>query len=82
MTEFRLPESLWRNCLVQEGCIERWRVPEGTQVMLGQLIVDVMVEGACVPVAAPASGILTQTAPVGWVVDPGFLIGEIQPAVI
>lgn len=80
MTEFRLPEALWRNCLIQEGCIERWRVPEGAEVKVGQFVVDVMVEGASVPVAAPASGVLTQTTPAGWVVEPGFLIGEIEPA--
>jgi hypothetical protein len=72
-------ESLWSTSIMPEGCLEHWRVADGARVHLGQALADLRIEGALHEIVAPAAGRLFQSARVNSVVQPGDLLGRLQP---
>ena len=82
MVDVVTAEGLWRNCMVQLGCLERWRVSEGESVRKGQAVAEVSVEGGRHEILAPAAGRLTFFTPAGQLVQPNMVIGRIASPVV
>jgi len=59
MANIRVDEALWGSSMLPEGLVERWFVPDGVMVALGDRIVEIRVEGALHEITAPTSGRLT-----------------------
>lgn len=59
--------------------LSTWHVREGESVEAGERLVEVVIPGATVDVAAPASGRLSRRlVGVGGVVGPGVVLGRIE----
>ena len=80
MTELRIPEALWAGSLLPEGLLEVWRRHDGTVVQAGACLADVRIEEALHEVVAPKGGRLRIFVRSNSVVEPGTVIGCIDPA--
>ena len=76
----RIDENLWASAVAPEGVLEWWFVHDGAQVVAGQRLAEVQIEGARHDIVAPAQGILRVMAFAGSVVDPGSQIGKVIPS--
>ena len=72
-------DDLWASSILPEGCLERWRVADGAIVHLGQAVAELKIEDALHEFLAPASGRLSQSARAHSVVEPGTLLGRLEP---
>ena len=72
-------ESLWATSLMPEGCLERWRVADGAKVHLGQALAELRIEDALHEIVAPVAGHLFRSVRANTVVEPGDLLGRLQP---
>ena len=72
-------DRLWASSIMPEGCLERWRVADGAMVHLGQALAELTIEDALHEVVAPAAGRLSQSARAHSVVEPGTLLGRLEP---
>jgi plastocyanin len=76
----RIDEGLWRAAVAPEGVLEWWFRPDGAQVVAGEKVAQVQIEGAVHDVMAPADGRLCVLAFAGSILDPGAVIGEVSTA--
>ena len=76
----RIDESLWSARVAPEGILEQWFRPDGAQVVAGEKLARVQIEGALHEVTSPAAGQLRVLASAGSVLDPGCVIGQVVPA--
>ena len=84
MTPIRVETELWSTSLLPEGLIEKWLVPDGCFVEVGDPLAAIRIEGSTHRLLAPAEGWLTIDQIMNTVVDPGAVIGHIgaqQPKV-
>ena len=79
MVDVRIDEDLWNTGMCPEGVLEAWRLPDGSMVSAGAALADVRIEDALHEVLAPADGRLTILAGRNAVIEPGIVIGLIQP---
>jgi len=79
MTDIRISGALWNTSMSPEGILETWRLASGSVVKAGAPLAEVRVEGAVHEVLAPASGRLTALAQGNSIVEPGTVIGRVDP---
>ena len=60
--------------------LERWRLQPGEPAVQGESVAEVRIEDALHEVLAPASGRLTILMLAPEVIEPGEVIGRIEPA--
>jgi pyruvate/2-oxoglutarate dehydrogenase complex dihydrolipoamide acyltransferase (E2) component len=70
-------EAFWRNSMLPEGILERWLVSDGDTARAGHAIAQVRLEGALHDIVAPATGLLSISAPSLSVIEPGFLLATL-----
>ncbi len=80
MSDLRIGADLWANSMLPEGILERWLVPPGTLVRLGQPVATVRIEDALHDLMAPAAGRLKAVVMEHDVIEPGALVARIEPA--
>jgi pyruvate/2-oxoglutarate dehydrogenase complex dihydrolipoamide acyltransferase (E2) component len=56
----------------------KWLVPDGSEVVADQPVVELSTAKVVVQLVAPANGVLTYLKPAGSVVEVGTTIGRIQ----
>ena len=76
----RVHESLWASSVAPEGVLEWWFAHDGAQVVAGQRLAEVQIEGARHEVITPIDGVLRVMAFAGSVLDPGSVIGKVIPS--
>ncbi|MEO6339666.1 MAG: biotin attachment protein [Caulobacteraceae bacterium] len=79
MNEVRIPETLWADSILPEGVLEVWRRHDGTRVEMGSCLADVRIEDALHEITAPADGRLYILVRSNSVIEPGMIIGRIDP---
>lgn len=79
MTALIVDEQLWQSMMTPEGILDSWRASSGDWVRAGQPLCELQIEGRVHVVTAPRSGQLQQYAEDGSLVEPGALIGAINP---
>ncbi len=79
MADVRIDEDLWSTGMCPEGVLEAWRCSDGSMVRAGMSLADVRIEDALHEVLAPSDGRLTILAGRNAVIEPGIVIGLIQP---
>lgn len=70
-----IPADLWEEDM--EAVITDWLVSDGAQVAEGTLVAEIMVSKTQFEIHAPATGIVTITAPRETVVTKGAVIGSV-----
>ena len=80
MTEVRVPETLWADSILPEGVLEVWRRHDGTRVNIGSCLADVRIEDALHEITAPTAGRLHIMVRSNSVIEPGTIIGRIDPS--
>ena len=79
MVDIRLSEDLWSTSMAPEGVLERWRVRPAEIAVAGTTVAEVRIDDALHEAIAPASGRLTILMGSNAVVQPGDVIGRIDP---
>jgi hypothetical protein len=74
---FVVPE-LWATSLLPEGILERWLLPDGRPVEVGDPVAVVRIESALHDILAPAKGRLHIHSKANAVIEPGCAIGCIR----
>lgn len=64
---------------MEEADIERWLVPDGTAVKVGQPVVEITTDKVTMELESPADGILHIKVPGGTTVPVGVLLAEVTP---
>ena len=77
--DITVSEELWASSMLPEGVVERWLVSNGATVEVGDRVAEVRIEDALHEIMAPASGRLTIAAAVNDIVEPGSVIGRLEP---
>lgn len=78
--DIKVAESLWAFSMLPEGIVERWLVSDGAIVRSGDPLVEVRIEDALHEITAPIQGLLTIRAVVNDVVEPGSILGQVEPS--
>ena len=76
--ELRVADDLWAASMLPEGTFERWRVMDGQRVETGEVVAEIMVEGALHEITAPSAGRLAQAVRAGDIIEPGTLLAQLQ----
>jgi len=71
--------DLWNSLMFPEGIVERWLVANGGKVELGDDVVEIRIADRLHKLAAPAGGRLVHATFENDVIDPGFVLGRIEP---
>jgi pyruvate/2-oxoglutarate dehydrogenase complex dihydrolipoamide acyltransferase (E2) component len=79
MLDLKVPDNLWASTILPEGVLERWLVPDGAAVRKGDPIATIRIEEALHEIMAPAQGRLSITMAETNVVEPGTLLGRLEP---
>jgi pyruvate/2-oxoglutarate dehydrogenase complex dihydrolipoamide acyltransferase (E2) component len=79
MSDIRVTEDLWASRMLPEGLVERWFVPDGTYVETGDRVAEIRIEEALHEIIAPAAGHLSIALAANSVIEPGSVIGRINP---
>ncbi|MGC1302742.1 MAG: lipoyl domain-containing protein [Caulobacteraceae bacterium] len=77
--QIRLSADLWANGVLPLGFLERWRANEGDQVLEGAPLAEVRIEQAVHEILSPCRGRLTGIVRENAVVEPGDVIGQVEP---
>jgi pyruvate/2-oxoglutarate dehydrogenase complex dihydrolipoamide acyltransferase (E2) component len=72
-------EALWASSMLPKGILERWVVPDGAAVNAGDRIAEVRIEDALHEIMAPSGGRLTIMVATNGIVEPGSVIGQLDP---
>jgi pyruvate/2-oxoglutarate dehydrogenase complex dihydrolipoamide acyltransferase (E2) component len=72
-------EALWASNMLPKGILERWAVPDGAAVNAGDRIAEVRIEDALHEIMAPSGGRLTIAVATNGIVEPGSVIGQLDP---
>lgn len=78
MQDIVVSPDLWSTSLLPEGLLERWRVPSGTIVGLGEAVAEVRIGEDLHEILAPEAGVLTVDRLPNTVVEPGTVIGTVR----
>lgn len=70
--------DLWDSLMFPEGIVERWLVPNGGKVALGDDVVEVRIGDKLHRLTAPSGGRLVRAVLENDVIDPGFVLGQID----
>ena len=79
MTEIRVAPELWSTSMLPQGILQQWRRPQGAFVWAGEPIACVRIEDSLHELIAPASGRLKTEVSPNSVVEPGMVIGRLDP---
>ena len=63
--------------MLPEGILERWLVADGDTARAGHAIAHVQIEGALHDIVAPATGLLSISAPKLSVIKPSLLLATL-----
>lgn len=77
MIPIRADAELWNTSLMPEGIIEKWLVPNGAFVEIGDPVVTLRVEDALHELVAPTDGWIAINAKTNSVIEPGAVVGHI-----
>jgi pyruvate/2-oxoglutarate dehydrogenase complex dihydrolipoamide acyltransferase (E2) component len=77
MTEVLIPQGLWDVSQIPEAIVANWFFKDGSDVVQGATIAEIMAEKTSFDITAPVSGTLTVLVPKDGVVTPGTVIGRI-----
>jgi hypothetical protein len=72
-------EGLWAGWMAPEGLLLAWTALNGAAVQKGARVAEVWIEGKRHEIAAPADGRLVHEAEADCVLQPGDVIGRVQP---
>jgi hypothetical protein len=81
MANIAVAPELWASCILPEGFIERWLVPNGTLVRAGDPLAEVRIEDGLHKIAAPLDGQLVIDSKINSIVEPSSVIGRVEPAI-
>lgn len=79
MLDLKVPDDLWATATLPEGVLERWLVPDGATVGVGDPVATIRIEEALHEVMAPARGRLAITTAEKTVIEPGTLLARLDP---
>lgn len=77
--DVKVAETLWASSMLPEGVVEQWFVTTGAIVKAGERLAEVRIEDALHEITAPISGHLTIQASTNDIVEPGSVIGQVEP---
>jgi pyruvate/2-oxoglutarate dehydrogenase complex dihydrolipoamide acyltransferase (E2) component len=77
--DVKVAENLWSSSMLPEGIVERWFVASGAIVKAGERLAEVRIEDALHEITAPISGRLTIESLKNDVVEPGSVLGQVEP---
>jgi hypothetical protein len=77
--DIKVPPEFWASSIMPEGVLEKWLQPDRGQVEAGDAIAVVRIEGMLHKLLAPCAGTLQTTCKANSVIDPGFVVGRVQP---
>lgn len=77
MTDISISSDFWAGCMMPEGILERWRVPEGSYVEAGAVVAEIRIEDALHELTAPVRGRLVTLAKMNDIIEPGTVIGRV-----
>jgi hypothetical protein len=80
MAEIRVVPDLWATSILPEGILQAWLCPDGAQVAAGEAIARVLIEDALHDLVAPAAGRLRRDRQANACIEPGALIGHVEPS--
>ena len=78
--DIKVAEALWASSMLPEGIVERWLVSDGAIVRSGDPLVEIRIEDALHEITAPIQGRLTIRAVVNGVIEPGSVLGQVEPS--
>ncbi len=64
---------------MEEAAVERWLVPEGSNVSSGQPVVEITTDKVTMELESPAEGVIHIRAPGGTTVPVGTVLAEVIP---
>ena len=73
-------EELWGTSILPEGLLERWLVPDGRRVKAGEAIAELRIEDSLHEISAPISGRLKIAIKANGLIEPGSVLGFVDPA--
>jgi hypothetical protein len=79
MVELIVAPEFWMSRMLPEGIIERWLAPDGAVVKPNDPVADLLIEGELVRLKAPAGGKLFIDTKTNSIIEPGSVIGHIDP---
>jgi hypothetical protein len=79
MVELIVSPEFWISRILPEGIIERWLAPDGAVIKLNDPVADLRIEGELVRLKAPAGGRLFIDTKTSSIIEPGSVIGHIDP---
>ncbi len=79
MIDIRVSDALWRSSMMPEGVLVRWRREDGAVVAAGDPLAEISVEDSLHEITAPAAGRFRKSAARHDVIEPGSLLGQIEP---
>ena len=77
MVQLVVTPDFWVSGIYPEGLIERWIVPDGTDVQADQPLAELRIEGDLITLKAPAAGKLLIDSAGNGPIEPGSVIGQI-----
>jgi pyruvate/2-oxoglutarate dehydrogenase complex dihydrolipoamide acyltransferase (E2) component len=78
MVQLVVTPDFWVSRIYPEGLIERWLVPDGTEVQADQPVAELRIEGDLITLKAPAAGKLLIDSRGNGPIEPGSVIGHIS----
>ncbi len=78
--DIKVAEALWASSVLPEGIVELWLVSDGAIVRSGDPLVKVRIEDALHEITAPIHGRLTIRAIINDVIEPGSVLGQVEPS--
>ena len=78
MVQLVVTPDFWVSRIYPEGLIERWLVPDGTEVQADQPVAELRIEGDLITLKAPAAGKLLIESRSNGPIEPGSVIGHIN----
>jgi hypothetical protein len=79
MTPIRIDEALWSGATSPQAVLLEWAAPNRALVDQGLRVAEVMIEGCRHAIMAPATGRLMHGIEPLAVLEPGDVIGRIEP---
>lgn len=76
--DLRVSDDLWATSMLPEGLFERWRVRDGQRVEAGDVLAEVLIEGALHEIIAPCAAWVMQRVGAGDIIEPGSLLAQLQ----
>jgi len=78
MVDIRVPDGLWDITTIPEGVVANWFFNDGSGVVEGATVAEVVAEKSSFDITAPKSGTLKIIVAKDGVVIPGTVIARIE----